>query len=209
MRKKISIFCLFSMFLNIMPCFAIEDISMQNINSLVKKLPECEYRQKTVLKKYYPLDVVITNNNAKAVLLSSNTEVDLVLKDGSILKSESRRNLYRHSRKRDMGRYYGIAIPGALIAGGVTGITFGLGAPLGAAIFIGMCLPVDKAVRTNVKISQDLFKGAQLPIRLEPEKTYNVRMLIPQYAEIKQIVISNTSFDMKKMYEIRIPVEAL
>jgi len=209
MKKNLSIFCLFIMFLNIMPCSAIEAVSMQNINSSARKLSQSEYKYTTVLKKYSPLDVSITNNNAKPVLLSSNTEVDFVLKDGSILKSESRRNSYRHSRKRDMGRYYGIALPGALIAGGVTGITFGLGAPLGAAIFIGMCLPMDKAVRSNVKISQDLFKGAQLPISLEPEKTYHVRMLVPKNVGIKKIVISNTSFDMRTMYAITIPVEAL
>lgn len=165
-----------------------------------------EYKYKTVLKRYKPYILTITNNNSKPVLLSSNTEVHFLLDEDCNLTSENRRAIYRKSRKRDMGRYYWVALPGALIAGGITGITFFIGAPIAAVVAVGMYVPTDKAVRTNVGISQDLFVKHDLPIRLEPKQTYNVRMLIPKKAEVEKVKITNISFDMKKMYEISFPV---
>ncbi len=189
-------------------CYA-ESESLPNVTAVVKTISKEEYKHTTVWKKFIPLEIAITNNNNEPVLLSSNTEVDFLLSDNTSIKSASRRNMYRRSRKKDIGRYYSFAIPGSIIAGGVTGITFGLGAPLGAGIMVGMYVPTDKACRTNVAISQDIFKEYMLPIRMEPASTYNVRMLIPKKQSVKEITITNTSFDMKKMYDLKIPVEAL
>ena len=108
-----------------------------------------------------------------------------------------------------MGRYYGLALPGALIAGGVTGITLFIGAPIGAAIYVGMAAPTDKAVRGNVKISQDLYAKYDMPVRIEPNTDYEVRLLLPNDVRVKELKITNTSFDMKKMYDLTIPVEEL
>lgn len=72
-----------------------------------------------------------------------------------------------------------------------------------------MYAPTDKAVRTNVKISQDLFNENVLPIRMEPEKTYNVRIFAPKNQIIKKVTISNVSFDLNKKFDLDINAEDL
>lgn|SRR5574344_1354748 len=178
---------------------------MKGISTSAKDISA--YSQKTVLKYYNPYEISIKNFNSKPILINAKTEIDYKLADGSVIKSQSRRDLYRRTRKRDMGRYYGLALPGALIAGGVTGITFGLGAPLGALIFIGMYCPTDKAVRTNVKISQELYNTYSLPIRLEPDTEYQVRLYIPVNTNVKTVIIKNVGFDNQKMYDIEMPLK--
>lgn len=165
-----------------------------------------EYRFKTVLKHYNPYILTITNKNTKPVLFSSDTEVHFLLDGGYDLTSQSRRAIYRKSRKRDMGRYYWVAIPGAVIAAGITGITLFLGAPIAAVVAVSTSLPADKAVRTNVGISQDLFNTHDMPIRMEPGTTYEVTLLVPKKADVQKVKITNVSFDMKKMYEMTFPV---
>lgn len=165
-----------------------------------------EYKYKTVLKHYTPYRLTMTNNNSKPVLLSANTEVHFILGEDSEIISQSRRDIYRASRKRDMGRYYWLALPGAVIAGGITGITFFLGAPIAALVAVGMYVPTDKAVRTNVDIAQDLHKIHDMPIRIEPGKTYEVTLLAPKKWEVEKVKITNVSYDLKKMSEITFPV---
>ena len=99
-----------------------------------------------------------------------------------------------------------MALPGSVIGAAITGITFFIGAPLGAAIAVGMYLPTDKAVRNNVKIAQDLNVNKDLPIRFEPQKTYEIRILAPNDLNIKAVKITNASFDMKQMYNMTFPV---
>ena len=166
-----------------------------------------KYKQKTVLKYYIPYEATITNNNKSPIMLNADSAVELVLADGSTIQSQSRRDIYRRSRKRDMGRYYWFAIPGALVAGGVTGITFFIGAPLGALIAIGTLEPTNKAVRANVDISQQMYKTKDLPIRFEPAKTYTVNFYIPKKADVTAVKINNLSLNNKKDYEMVIPIE--
>ncbi len=202
------IYLLALFFLSSNVCYALENDYLPNISSEIKSLSKEEYRHKTVLKHYKPYEITITNNNSKPVLLSSNSEVYYLLSNDDVLKSESRRSIYRHSRKRDIGRSV-FVVPGSLLAGAVIGATFGLGTPLALGIIIGTMAPATKAVRANVDISQDLMNEYMLPIRFEPKETYKVRMLVPKDIVIKQIDIMNVSFDMKKMYDMKIPVEAL
>lgn len=163
-----------------------------------------QYNQKTVRKHYNAYDICLENKNDSPILLSSDSELSFILDDGTVVKSENRRQEYRKIRKRDMGRYYWLSLPGAIIAGGITGITFFLGAPIGAAIFVGMAMPADKAVRTNVKISQDMFNKYAIPIRLEKDQQYNILVFAPKELKFKEIVVSNVSFDLKNMYELKI-----
>lgn len=72
-----------------------------------------------------------------------------------------------------------------------------------------MAAPTDKAVRGNVKISQDLYAKYDMPVRIEPNTDYEVRLLLPNDVRVKELKITNTSFDMKKMYDLTIPVEEL
>lgn len=183
--------------------------NLKNISSNVKNLSNENYNEKTVLKYYTPYEVQIKNSNNYPVLLTTNSEIELILEDGTILKSQSRRDLYKRTRKRNMGRYYGLGIPGAIIGGGVTGITLFIGAPIGAAIMIGMYVPVDKAVRSNVKISQELYNTYTLPLRFDSNQTYPVRFYLPKNIEVKTIRITNVAVSENKVGEIEIPMVSL
>ena len=184
-------------------------VAAQNVETKFTKATTKEYKQKTVSKHYDVYNLKITNKNNQPILLTTDTDVSFTLGNGAVVTSENRRTMYRHVRKRDMGRYYWFALPGAAIAGAVTGITFFIGAPIGFAIYVGMYVPTDKAVRTNVKISQDLFNENVLPIRMEPEKTYNVRVFAPKNQTIKKVTISNVSFDLDKKFDLNINTEDL
>ena len=178
--------------------------TIKNIEASFTKIPDSEYQFKTVKKHYKAYKANIKNVDTKPVLMSSLSKITFITPDNQHYISQNRRTLYRKSRKRDMGRYYWFALPGAIIAGGITGITFFIGAPLGAAIYVGMYLPTDKAVRTNVKISQEIFNQYPLPIRLEPQKDYTILILAPKDIKIDKIVISNMSYDLKNMYDLEI-----
>ena len=206
MVKKIIVKVLIILF-GLNQCVFAENL--KGISSSVKNLRNENYNEKTVLKYYTPYEVRIKNSNSYPVLLTTNSEIELVLEDGTVLKSQSRRDLYKRSRKRDMGRYYGLGIPGAIIGGGVTGITLFIGAPIGAAIMIGMYVPVDKAVRSNVKISQELYNTYTLPIRFEANQTYPVRFYLPKKSEVKTIRITNVAISENKIGEIEIPMVSL
>lgn len=196
----LSVLCLNSM------VFAKE---IPNVAAVMTQTEESEYKHKTVRKHYNVYDLKITNKNAKPVLVSSDTEVNFITDYADDVTSDTRRHQYRNSRKRDMGRYYWIALPGAVISGLITGATLFIGSPVAAAVFAGMYLPTDKAVRSNVAISQDLFAKNGLPIRFEPNQTYNVRILVPNDIDVTEIVFTNISYDLKEMYELHAKVEEL
>lgn len=187
----------------------IDDSNILNIEASFYKTPFSEYKQKTVNKHYDVYNISITNKSKKPILLTSDTEVSFVLSNGSIIKSKNRRTIYRNSRKKDIGRYYTFALPGAIIAGGITGMTFFLGSPIAAGVYAGMYLPTDKATRTNVKISQDIFNTNSVPIKFEQDKTYNMHIYAPKGSKIKEIVFSNASFDLKEMFELRVKEQNL
>ena len=204
--KKIVIYLylLSGLFNNI--CFAKD---VKNVEACFVETPVKEYKQKTVKKHYKVYDLSITNKNTNPLLLTTNSEILFIQNDGTVIKSDDRRKIYRKSRKKDIGRYYSFALPGAIIAGGITGITFFIGAPIAAAVYVGMYLPTDKAVRTNVKISQDMFNTIILPIRMEKDKNYKTRVFIPKNIEFRKVVISNVSFDLKEMYDLTIEGQKL
>ena len=214
-KRLLSLLMLFSFLMISSTAFSAE--SLPYVNAKVKNLNNVKaddngkvkrkYKYKTVLKYYIPYEIQITNNNTKPVLLSANTDIDLILEDDSEIKSQSRREIYKRTRKRDMGRYYGIALPGAIIAGGITGITFFIGAPLGALIAVGTFEPTNKAVRGNVDISQEMYNTGDLPIRLEHQKTYTVHFYVPKKENVKAIRINNMTLDNgKKIYELVINI---
>lgn len=182
---------------------------ISNVSAIVTPSEHNISTQKTICKNYKVYDLKITNNNPKALLVSSDTEVSFINEFDEVIKSKSRRTQYKKSRKKDLGRYYAIALPGAIIGGVITGITLFIASPIGGAIAVGTYLPTDKAVRTNVAISQDLFNTNGLPLRLEPKKTYNIRILAPKDLELKEVIFSNISFDLENMHELKATVEDL
>lgn len=187
-------------------------LSAKNLTSIQtqeseKSKKKKKYRYKTVLKYYTPYEVEITNKNTVPVLLNAETDIDFIREDKGVLKAQSRREIYKRTRKRDMGRYYGFALPGAAIAGGITGITLFIGAPLGAMIAVGTYEPTNKAVRANVDISQEMYNTGDLPIRFEPGKTYPVRFYLPKNENITAIRINNLTLDKNtKTYELVINI---
>lgn len=183
-----------------LPSVDVKTKSLKNITAKKEK-----YKFKTVLKHYSPYEAVITNNGKEAILMNAESTVELIMADGSEVVSPSRRDIYRKSRKRDMGRYYAFGIPGAIIAGGITGITFFIGAPLGALIAVGTLEPANKAVRTNVGISQEMYNKTDLPIRMEPSKTYTVRFYIPKKSDVSALRITNLSAGNKN-FQLEIPI---
>ena len=204
--KNFGIICILSLAIVANTAFADP---IENVEAVFSKVSSSEYNQKTVNKHYNVYNVAVMNKNNKPILLSSDTEVSFVLSDGTIIKSEDRRKIYRKTRKRDIGRYCSFALPGAIIGGGITGITFFIGAPIGAAIFMGMYIPTDKAVRTNVQISQDIFNTSSVPIKFEKDKTYNMHIYTPKSLDINEIIFSNVSFDLNNMYELRVKAKTL
>lgn len=70
-----------------------------------------------------------------------------------------------------------------------------------------MNLPADRAVRTNVKISQDLFNSKSLPIKFEKDETYNLLFFVPKGLPVKEIMISNVSFDFENMFDLKLEAE--
>ena len=184
-------------------------LANDTVQAKFTQISKDEYKQKTVAKHYKVYNTEIKNNGTKPILLTTDTKVLFTLDDDTVVASDNRRTQYRNVRKRDMGRYYWLGIPGAIIAGGVTGITFFIGAPIGFAIYVGMYAPTDKAVRTNVKISQDLFAQNKLPIRMEPNQIYNVRIFAPKEFNIKKMTISNVSYDLNNKFDIIIKAEDL
>lgn len=102
-------------------------VAAQNIETKFTKATKKEYKQKTVAKHYDVYNLEITNKNKQPLLLTTDTDVSFTLDNGTVITSETRRTMYRRVRKRDMGRYYWFALPGAVIAGAVTGITFFIG----------------------------------------------------------------------------------
>lgn len=193
------------------PLCAVAAQNIPNVNVQTKNLEDIKikkerYRYKTVLKYYIPYEATITNNNKTPILLNTDSDVEFILTDGTTIKSQSRREIYTRTRKRDMGRYYSFALPGALIAGGITGITFFILAPVGAVIAVAMYEPTNKAVRANVDISQELYNTADLPIRFEPQKSYPVRFYLPKKADVNAVKINNLTINNKKGYELIIPI---
>lgn len=184
-----------------------KDEDVLNVETDFQKISPSEYKQKTVKKLYDVYNVQVTNKSKKPILLSSDSEVYFILSNNSTIKSENRRTIYRKTRKKDIGKFYSFSLLGAIISGGITGITFFIGSPIAAAIYVGMNLPADRAVRANVKISQDLFNSKSLPIKFEKDETYNLLFFVPKGLPVKEIMISNVSFDFENMFDLKIKAE--
>lgn len=175
-----------------------------NVDADFSLVPEALYKQKRVRENYKVYDVVIRNNSNLPILLSSESEIFFVLKNGSVIKSESRRQLYRKLRKADKGTYYTLAGFGKLVSKIVTYSTFGTCMSIGTGIHLALSAPTDMAIKNNVKISKELFYENPLPVKFDRESQYDITVFVPKDYDIEEIVISNVSFDMNEMYELRI-----
>ena len=203
MRKVFSILLALNIVFFNLGVTAIADQEMLVRAEFVQVLPS-DYKNSNVTDKYKVYNMFIHNVSMHPLLLASDSELFFVLNDGTVFKSETRRQLYKNVKTNEMGKYRFFAKPGAFIANVVTWVTFSLAAPLGVGILIGTSAPAEKAAAENVNISQELFNRNCLPIKLDPDSQYNVRVLVPKKFDIDEIVITNISFDLVNMYELRI-----
>ncbi len=187
----------------------LSEKDFHNIETNFRKVSPEEYDQKTVSKHYNIYEAYVKNNNYRDLLLSSDSEVFFNLRDNTNIKSENRRKIYKKVRKKDIGRFCVFSMPGAIIAGGITGFTFFLGAPIAAAVYVGMQLPTAKAVRANVKISQDLYNRYKIPIKFEEGVEYKILFFVPKDKDLQEIVISNVFFEQGKTQNLMIKAQQL
>ncbi len=204
--KKLCVYFIVLSFLLSSNLALAADTVLPGVKASIRPATKKEFKNKTAKKRYRPYELTITNNNKKPVLLHAETELRFVLQDDTKETSADRREIYKKSRKRDVGRYWGLGIPGCIIGGGITGITLFIGAPIGAAVAVGMYVPTARAVKSNVDVSQQLYATMDMPIRLEPDKTYKIRVLAPKHTDFKALEITNVGFDAKKMYTIKAPL---
>ncbi|MCR5265671.1 MAG: hypothetical protein K6E29_03650 [Cyanobacteria bacterium RUI128] len=175
-----------------------------NVDADFSLVSTADYKQKRVRKTYNVYNVVIRNNGTLPILLSSDSEIFFVLKNGSVIKSETRRQLYRKLRKADKGTYYTLASFGKLLSNIITYSTFGTFMSAGVGIHMALAAPTEMAIKNNVKISKELFYENPLPVFFDRESQYYITVFVPKEYDLEEIVISNVSLDMNEMYELRV-----
>ena len=201
MKKFLSLFILFSI---ISTTFAFAQNTGMHLDADFVQATPTEFSQKNFEKQYKAYKVTIRNNSVAPVLLSSDSEIFFILKNGSIIKSETRKQIYKKTRKADRGKYCVFAVPGKIVSKIVTYCTFFTCAALGSGIDLAMSAPADLAIKNNVKISKEVFYENPLPIKFDRNSQYNIIIFAPKDYDIEEIVISNISYDLKEMYELRI-----
>lgn len=212
---KFFITLLLSIIFLFQPCVVLADGNkakdIKDFEVEIKLQTKDQYPYKKVLKKYDPYLVTFTNKSNKTLLLTTNTSLEFVTKDNQELVSESRREIYRKTRSRDVGKYCGFALPSSAIAGGIIGLTFGLGIPVAIGVVILGFMPAKRASMMNSDFANDLYSARKLPLRMNPNETYQIRVLAPKQISIQSIVFTNLVFENDKSntkYNLRLPVES-
>ncbi|MEI8129241.1 MAG: hypothetical protein WCG95_06445 [bacterium] len=209
MRFYITLSLIFSFLIQPCAVLAIENKEIKNFEVDVKLQTKDQYQFKKVNKKYDPYLITFENKTGKTILLTSDTMLEFITQNDKEIVSESRREIYRKTRSRDIGKYYGFALPGSLIAGGIIGITFGLGIPVAIGVIILSTMPSTKASVKNADFAKDLYTARKLPLRMSPDETYQIRVLAPSKASLKSIVFTNLVFENDKSdtkYNLKLPV---
>lgn len=197
----------------IQPCFvfATENKEIKNFEADVKLQNKDQYQFKKVNKDYDAYLVTFTNKTNKTILLTTDTSLEFITKGEQKIVSEKRRDIYRKIRSKDMGKWYGIALPGSAIAGGIIGLTFGLGIPVAIGVIILSTKPSINAAAINADFAKDLYIARKLPLRMAPDETYQIRVLAPKHASLNSIIFTNLIFENEKSdsrYDLRIPLGA-
>lgn len=197
----------------IQPCavLAAENKPIKDFEADVKRQTKDQYQFKKVNKKYDPYLVTFTNTSDKTILLTTDTALEFVTKGEQKVASATRREIYRKTRSRDIGKYWGFAYPGACVAGFITGFTFGLGIPVAIGVYILSNKPYKDASKVNSNFANDMYIARKLPFRMLPDETYQIRVLAPKQMNIKDIIFTNLVFENDKSntkYDLVIPVGA-
>lgn len=187
---------------------AMDNAQLKNFDAEFKRQSKDQYPYKKVNKKYDTYLINLVNNNNKTVVISSGTKLDFLLGDNTKVTSETRRQIYRKTRSRDIGKYYWIGLPCAAVAGGIIGITFGLGTPVAIGVLILGNMPSGNAAKINAEFAKDLYTARKLPLRFEPHQTYQVRMFVNKGEKVDKLILTNLAFenDFNKKYDLELNV---
>jgi len=203
-KKIISICLLLSVFTCITPVLAIND---KIFDYEFQRLSKDQYQHKKVLKKYDSYLLNIENKTNKAILLTSESTVLYVNNNGETLENETRRDIYRKIRRKDIGKYYSIGLPCIAVGGLITGATFGLGIPVAIGLGIIGTRPANKATKENYQLAYELYQSRSLPLRFEPKELNQILLLIPKGESINKIIITNVVIEKSnKKFNINLDI---
>lgn len=166
---------------------AAERPLVANVQTVSKHLSAEAYSFPKTLKYYTPYEIAVVNQNAYPIMITANTQMVFTSADGTVRPSQSRRNIYRKARRFDHSKHF----PNML--------TFPWP--------VGLTLPW--STKNNVKFSKDLMTDKPLPLRFEPGRVYNIRVLAPADIKPVSVNITNVTFDMKTMGDIQVPLESI
>lgn len=191
-KKLLSIFLLLSFCLQENIAFAIES---NDINYHVQRLDNEQYPHKKVLKKYDPYLLTIVNKNKKSILSTADSQVLLLGENDNSIVSETRRDIYRNTRRRDIAKSYSIGVPCAAVSGAIIGFTFGLGIPVAIGVMILGNRPAQKAAQENYQIAEEIYQSRGLPLRFEPQEINQLLLLVPKKEKLSKVTITDVMYE--------------
>lgn len=191
-KKLLSIFLLISFCLQANIAFAIES---NDINYHVQRLDKEQYPHKKVLKKYDPYLLTIVNKNKKSILSTADSQVLLLGENDNSIISETRRDIYRNTRRSDIAKSYSIGVPCAAVSGAIIGFTFGLGIPVAIGVMILGNRPAQKAARENYQIAEEIYQSRGLPLRFEPQEINQLLLLVPKKEKLSKVTITDVMYE--------------
>ena len=202
-KKLLSVFLLllFSFQANLV--FAIES---NDINYRVKRLDLEQYPHKKVIKKYNPYLLTVVNKCKKSILSTADSQVLLFAENDSLIVSETRRNIYRSIRRKDIGKYYSIGVPCAAVSGAIIGFTFGLGIPVAIGVMILGNRPAKKAAQENYQVAKEIYHSRGLPLRFDPQDIKQLLLLVPKKEKLSKVTITNVMYEnnVNKKFDLTI-----
>ena len=202
-KKFLAIFLLLAFCFQANVVFAIE---ANNVTYHVQRLDKEQYPHKKVMKKYDPYLLTIVNKNKKSILSTADSQVLLSDDNDNSIISETRRNIYRNTRRRDIGKAYSIGIPCAAVSGAIIGFTFGLGIPVAIGVSILGNRPAKKAAQENYQIAEEIYQSRGLPLRFEPQEINQLLLLVPKKEKLSKVTITDVMYEnnINKKFDLTI-----
>lgn len=164
------------------------------------------YSFKTVSKHFQPYTLTFINNEKESIYFSSKTEVKYEDTNGLQYSAANDDQVFKKSRKREVGRYFWICLPLSATAGFITGASFFILAIPAIGIAIAGSLPYISAAKYNSKLAQDYYINNPLPLCLKSKVLNSAYVFLPKTANPQKIILTNLSTDNKKFFDLTVPV---
>lgn len=204
-RKKLCIALLLLLFcIQANVTFACE---INNINYYVKLLDKEQYPHKKVIKNYEPYLLTLVNKNKSSILSTADSTILFFDAKGNTIISETRRDIYKKIRRKDVGKSYSIGIPCAMVSGAIIGFTLGIGTPIAIGVGILANRPAQKAAIENYQIAKEIYQSRGLPLRFEPEEINQILLLIPKKDKPFKISITNVIYEKNTNQKFNLVVD--